>query len=256
MDSPPLPHRTSSVHGSTHAPLGSLDEPHHPDEGFTSADPPGLPFRSKPHHNTSVPSDIDSVYADSMIVPVKPTPLSLPLHYGFDRSRSRSGPGAQTPPTPPPMNSWTYYVQPRTLASPPHKHRHSKSLSVTDWKMPSNNDKLITPVMRSLTTMHACQSSNVNPFVTPFDDEHCVTIDHASHASDVRRSIPRNPFAVTFLVLHMLRGMLLRLRKSWQSPGSRRTFSAPSYIAFKLRKPRESYIRQIDVDRWVRGKVF
>jgi len=154
------------------------------------------------------------------------------------------------------MNSRTYYIQPRALASPPRKHRHSESSSVTDWKMPSDNDKLITPVTQSLTTMHARQSSNVNPFVTPFDDEHRVTIDHASHASDVRRSIPRNPFAVTFLVLHMLRGMPLGLRKSWQSPGSRRTFSTPSYIAFKLRKPRESYIRQIDIDRWVRGKVF
>ena len=160
MDSPPLPHRTRSVHGSTHAPLGPLDEPHHPDEEFTSADPPGLPFRPKPRHNASVPSDC----ADSMIVPVKPIPLSLPLHHGFDRSRSQSGPGARTPPTPPPMNSPTYYVQPRALAPRSRKHRHSSS--VTDWKIPNDNDKLITPVTWSLITMHARQSSNVNPFVT------------------------------------------------------------------------------------------
>ena len=154
--------------------------------------PPGLPFHPKPRHNASVPSDVDSVYADSMIVPVKPAPLALPLHHGFDRSRSRSGPGARTPPTPPPMNSPTYYLHPRALAPPPRKHRRSSS--VPDWKMPNDNDKSITPVTRLLTTMHARQSSNVNPFVTPFDDEHRVTIDHASHASDVRRSIPTNPF--------------------------------------------------------------
>ncbi|KAF8915586.1 hypothetical protein CPB85DRAFT_1560203, partial [Mucidula mucida] len=36
----------------------------------------------------------------------------------------------------------------------------------------------------------ARKSTAVNPFVTPFDDEHQVTIKHA----DARKSIPTNPF--------------------------------------------------------------
>jgi hypothetical protein len=33
----------------------------------------------------------------------------------------------------------------------------------------------------------------VNPFITPFDDEHRVMIDHPTEAAR-RKSIPTNPF--------------------------------------------------------------
>ncbi|KAF5322159.1 hypothetical protein D9619_001455 [Psilocybe cf. subviscida] len=52
----------------------------------------------------------------------------------------------------------------------------------------------VTPVTRFLTTTHARQSSNVNPFMTPFDDEHRVQIDHPTGLA-ARKSIPINPFA-------------------------------------------------------------
>jgi hypothetical protein len=49
-------------------------------------------------------------------------------------------------------------------------------------------------VTRLLTTTHARRSSSVDPFVTPFDDEHRVTIAHAD-AAGARKSVQTNPFA-------------------------------------------------------------
>ncbi|PPR02984.1 hypothetical protein CVT26_004928 [Gymnopilus dilepis] len=52
----------------------------------------------------------------------------------------------------------------------------------------------LTPVTRLLPTTHARGSSTVvNPFITPFDDEHRVRISHPTGAG-ARKSIPTNPF--------------------------------------------------------------
>lgn len=51
------------------------------------------------------------------------------------------------------------------------------------------------PATRLLTTHHARASSNaVNPFITPFDDEHRVQIDHPT-GMGARKSMATNPFA-------------------------------------------------------------
>ncbi|KAF8639502.1 hypothetical protein AX17_001407 [Amanita inopinata Kibby_2008] len=59
----------------------------------------------------------------------------------------------------------------------------------------------ITPVTRLLTTTHARHSSDMmNPFVTPFDDEHQVSIETPNPASS-GKSVPTNPFASSGVAL-------------------------------------------------------
>ena len=53
---------------------------------------------------------------------------------------------------------------------------------------------MLTPVTQMLTTTHARQSSLVNPFITPFDDEHRVQIDYPT-GMGARKSMATNPFA-------------------------------------------------------------
>jgi hypothetical protein len=64
--------------------------------------------------------------------------------------------------------------------------------------VPEQTPTSVTPVTRLLTTTHARKSSgvgwaDVDPFVTPFDDERRVRIEEP--ASVARKSIPTNPFA-------------------------------------------------------------
>jgi hypothetical protein len=137
--------------------------------------PIGLPNRPKPRHT---PSDVESTFEVSLMAP--------PLHHGFDDSPSRQS--ARDMP-PPPIKYPQLYPSQHLLAPPPPRHRRTSSVP---WKVPNDsNSASITPVTRLLTTTHARQSSSVDPFVTPFDDEHRVTIAHSSHA---RKSIPTNPF--------------------------------------------------------------
>jgi len=163
---------------------------------------PPLPSRPTPRSNANVPSDVNSVYEGSAIAVSKtqPTPLALPLHAGFDRmhrERSRTPPPAQSPayrtqfkfPLPPSRHK---------LAPPRDKHRRSFSLPANSLDEESGSTTPITtPVTRLLTTTHARQSSSVNPFSTPFDDEHRAMGDDAG-ASHARKMQP-NPFdAIAF----------------------------------------------------------
>jgi hypothetical protein len=102
--------------------------------------PPGLPA---PRHDVSVPS---SVYDDASPA-ADSTPLAVPLHHGF-----------AAPPRLAPI---------QTRLAPPPRH-HTRVASVP--RAPAS----LTPVTRLLTTTHARQSSTVDPFATPFDDEHRV----------------------------------------------------------------------------------
>ncbi|KAJ6629529.1 hypothetical protein B0H10DRAFT_1368785 [Mycena sp. CBHHK59/15] len=178
-------------------------------------------------HKPSVPSDVNSMYEVSMATvqpPVRATPLAMPLHSGFDVPRKQAilphHPGvAYRSPEPEtrhrrslsvPANNDEAYVY---NSMPPSRQLTVANGVVPDSPpadpfrdpnglMPPPSDSAghspATPVTRLLTTTHARRSSSVNPFVTPFDDEHRVTIAHADHAG-ARKSVQTNPFAAIAL---------------------------------------------------------
>ncbi|KAJ7497694.1 hypothetical protein FB451DRAFT_1550504 [Mycena latifolia] len=170
-------------------------------------------------HQPSVPVSVDanSIYDVSMasIPSMQPTPLAMPLHSGFEIPRKQ----AISP------------HHPGVSYASPAKHRRSISVPTNDaydynqvssssrrltvrnaevldspptatdpfsdknkLVMPSDEHPPSTPMTRLLTTTHARRSSSMDPFVTPFDDEHRVTIAHADHAG-ARKSVQTNPFA-------------------------------------------------------------
>jgi hypothetical protein len=141
----------------------------------------------KPRANTRASSEHNSVSEGSAVTVSKtsPTPLAIPLHTGFERtSRKTSSPATFTFPLPPP--------RPLNLTPPRDPHRRSLSVpanSMDKDEQPSST----TPVTRLLTTTHARQSSSVNPFSTPFDDEHSAKKDN-SEPSDARMKPQPNPF--------------------------------------------------------------
>lgn len=117
-------------------------------------------------------------------------------------------------PPPPPMSP--RMLQPQSSLAPPppntRQHRRSSSIGTPQWRVtnaapgdsPGSSVASLakgpeaeaeTPVTRLLTTTHARQSSlTVNPFITPFDDEHQVQIDHPTGLG-ARKSMMTNPFA-------------------------------------------------------------
>jgi hypothetical protein len=156
--------------------------------------------------------DASSLYdvSRASIPAVHPTPLAMPLHSGFDVPRKQAilpNHPAMSKPSPLPQTTHR-----RSISVPPVADAPSRRLTVRNGDVPSPqtpNDpfsdvyKLApptsdpspsTPVTRLLTTTHARRSSSVDPFVTPFDDEHRVTIAHADHAG-ARKSVQTNPFA-------------------------------------------------------------
>lgn len=150
------------------------------------------PSRPEPRKNSTIPSDVNSVYEDSTLPqPMQPTPFAPPLHLSFEsphKQRIRASAIYYTPPTP---------LGPSSPAPPPLPPRdHRRTLSIPAWTIPNSDisDASITPVTQFLMTTHARKSSlinpNENPFVTPFDDEHRVKIDKGTP----RKSIPTNPF--------------------------------------------------------------
>jgi hypothetical protein len=159
----------------------------HPAKKAPPPPPPiSHPMRPRPRHP---PSEVNSTFRGPLLPPIQPTPFAPPLHHGFDHTHSRQS----TLPTP--ILSPRHF-QPRhdrdSLAPPsPWRHRRTSSVPV---QVPMS----VTPVTRLLTTTHARKSSgigwvDVDPFVTPFDDEHQVRIEAPARAA--RKSIPTNPFS-------------------------------------------------------------
>ncbi|KAJ3934460.1 MAG: hypothetical protein NXY57DRAFT_994238 [Lentinula lateritia] len=129
------------------------------------------PNRTMRQDVRSIPADVNSVY-ESSAVHVDHAPLAPPLHHGFNgipRSNIQA---------------------PSTLAPPQDRHRRSSS--VPAWKMSPPVASSVTPVTRFLTSNSARRSSNVDPFATPFDDEHQVIVERALP----RQSYQTNPFTV------------------------------------------------------------
>jgi len=127
-----------------------------------------------------------------------PASLPLPLYHGFSGSQSR--PSAQAKATmterkdsssPPPFASYRTDKLPNL---PFDGHRRTSTLRVTNPSFTSSDYTVAMPASRLLTTTDARHSSLTNPFITPFDDEHRVTIDN--NPMDARQSISTNPFVV------------------------------------------------------------
>lgn len=152
---------------------------------FPPRPPISLPMRSKPRHT---PSDVESTFEASVLPHMQPTPFAPPLHHGFNHSHTRQST------LPNPLSPRHFQPQHRRDSlAPPSPWRHKRTTSV-----PVHVPTSVTPVTRLLMTTHARKSSgigwvDVDPFVTPFDDEHRVTIE--APARDARKSIPTNPFS-------------------------------------------------------------
>ncbi|KIK09980.1 hypothetical protein K443DRAFT_671297 [Laccaria amethystina LaAM-08-1] len=144
-----------------------------------------------PSHNTN--QSYDS-FSSATLKSGAPASLPLPLYHGFSGSRSRSSARADATTTerrdsspPPPFALY------RT--GPPFDgHRRSSTLRVMNPSFTSSDYTVPMPASRLLTTTDARYSSPTNPFITPFDDEHRVTIE--DNPIDARQSIATNPFVV------------------------------------------------------------
>ncbi|KAK7043267.1 plasma membrane fusion protein prm1 [Paramarasmius palmivorus] len=124
----------------------------------------------------NVPHDVNSVYESSQMPLHSQSLFAPPLHHGFNASAGNTS---------------------NVNLMPPPQHPHRRSSSVPAWKFKAQNEAQddlagtsITPVTRILTTNPAMRESGINPFSTPFDDEHRVKIERAPQ----RKSIPTNPF--------------------------------------------------------------
>ncbi|KAK7031416.1 plasma membrane fusion protein PRM1 [Favolaschia claudopus] len=173
-------------------------------------------------HKPSVPSNVNSMDASSLYdvsrssaQVVQSTPLAMPLHSGFDVPGKQAilpqHPAINRVAPPPAMRHRRSISLPPNEVPGPSRQltvRNATDVQVTPPTPPSNPfsdaHKLVvppndpsppTPVTRLLTTTSARRSSSVNPFVTPFDDEHRVTITHTNndHAG-ARKSVQTNPF--------------------------------------------------------------
>lgn len=120
--------------------------------------------RSKPGLESPM-NDDENISLD--IPPMKPTPLAVPLHHGFYRREgSRSPPPASSPVYP---THFPNPLRPPIRVPPPRikgrRDNHRRSASVPQE----------TATTRKLTQTHGRKSSaTLDPFATPFDDEHAA----------------------------------------------------------------------------------
>jgi hypothetical protein len=157
--------------------------------------------------------------------------LPIPLYNGFERSQMQPTQplfirrNLPSPPRHPKLNQESppsrlesphIYELRNSLAPPPDRHRGSSSIRTPSqqWRItngaPSdfssassvssvNTDRAepsVTPVARFLTATHTRNSSSaVNPFITPFDDEHKVKIEN-SPDHIMRKSMQTSTYAV------------------------------------------------------------
>ena len=109
--------------------------------------------------------------------------MPLPLHHGFQ-------PPALTP----------THIQPQPQyrnehLMPPPFHPSRKPAPVTKAAAGKIDPDTSTPVTRLLATNHARKSSQaVDPFVTPFDDEHRVNARSNDPFSATSPPVTSNPF--------------------------------------------------------------
>lgn len=129
----------------------------------------GLPPHPPLHPKSRRPAASDSEAVPVPLpAPLPQIPVAIPLYHGFE----------QPPTTPPTRTEW--------LVPPMHPTRQATLDPDTS-----------TPVTRLLTTTHARQSSQaVDPFATPFDDEHqAMSPTSPADPFTVRAKRSTNPFA-------------------------------------------------------------
>ncbi|KAJ7105412.1 hypothetical protein C8R43DRAFT_963649 [Mycena crocata] len=181
----------------------------------------GLTLPTRHKHKPSVPSNVNSMDASSLYdvsmasIPAmqptpQPTPLAMPLHSGFEAPH-RQPILPQHPGVSYPSQSDTRH---RRSISADNAYDYNRAVApqrqltvrngdadpfsdANKLAVPPTGTSPSTPVTRLLTTTHARHSSSVDPFVTPFDDEHRVTIAHAD--PNARKSMQTNPFAAVVL---------------------------------------------------------
>lgn len=163
--------------------------------------PPGLPSRPFPKRNASVPNDVQSTYDDStLLIPkdaqMKPTPLAVPLHYGFERPIPPGTPHSPSTSMMSPFDSPIYEtpvapLRPQSrvnLAPPRDLHRRSSSVPAAVFKYAGHRDGTGSHTMMRSPPRHSVKAVPVNPFATPFDDD-----------AHIRNRDSTNPFAAVAL---------------------------------------------------------
>lgn len=170
-----------------------------------------------PARSGSVPTDVGSSYPDDPFsaAPARGSELPIPLYASFDTAGVQYG----APPRHPQLQTAfgagrrqdEQTLRPPVALAPPPAGRHRRSVSSetgAQWRVTNaapgesrsssiaeeEGAPVLTPVTQMLTTTHARQSSLVNPFITPFDDEHQVQIDYPT-GMGARKSMATNPFA-------------------------------------------------------------
>ena len=147
----------------------------------------------------NLPMIVQTPASDDSPMPVPPKPwleqpvkatqpkaaaIPLPLYYGYERPP----PGLAVAPQPQPAQASvsSQYLKPPSLL--PTRLQQQQARIDPDTS---------TPVTRLMTTMHARKSSQaVDPFVTPFDDEHRVApTTQQMPMSRYSMYAARNPFA-------------------------------------------------------------
>ena len=156
--------------------------------------------------------------------------LPIPLYNGFERSHIQPTqplfirrnipsplrhPGQNQESQSPRLESPRIYEPRNSLAPPPDRHRRSPSIRTPSQQWHITNgapgdfsstssvssvdtevaEPSITPVTRFLTATHSRNSSSaINPFITPFDDEHKVKIENSPE--HMRKSMQTRTFGV------------------------------------------------------------
>ncbi|KAG6817485.1 hypothetical protein H0H87_008110 [Tephrocybe sp. NHM501043] len=142
----------------------------------------GLPARPPPRDPPTDVGPSESIFmAPSNSTPA---PFAPPIHLGFDDSRY------------PKLRNPTNVPPPPMMQRPMSTDRYPKPPPPPS-SLPSSPPE-ITPITCLLTTINTRQSSSMDPFVTPFDDEHKVNIAQPTHT---RKSIPTNPFLSPTVVM-------------------------------------------------------
>ncbi|KAJ7035621.1 hypothetical protein C8F04DRAFT_1037318 [Mycena alexandri] len=190
------------------SPENTARAPPRPWTGLMSPTAGGRRHKHKPSVPSNVNSmDVNSIYDVSMagIPSMQPTPLAMPLHAGFDVARKQpilphhpavvnaAQASHRRSISVPDAAAYNYASAPPprlTVRNAPPS-ANDPFADVNRLAPPTSEASPSTPVTRLLTTTHARRSSSVDPFVTPFDDEHRVTIAHAV----ARKSVQTNPFA-------------------------------------------------------------
>ena len=206
--------------------VSAPDSPHQkPTFGTTNADIPPVvgpvegPTSRRPRHKSPTPA--------TRMEPILP----IPLYNGFERSQMQTTQplfirrNLPSPPrhpklnqefTPPRLESPLIYEPRNSLAPPTGRHRGSTSIRTPSqqWRITNGApgdfsssssvssvdtdiaEPSVSPATRFLTATHSRNSSSVvNPFITPFDDEHKVKIEN-SPDHIMRKSMQTSAFAV------------------------------------------------------------